>query len=375
MVKKLFIFILMFFFIPTISISATVVDNDTSNTWILDGPAVYADNPITSDQLFIKLDYSNVEYDGKFIYDATVGNLQTDRRDLFEAFQTFHFYLADNSKIYGSSNYFPPVDYYYILDFQYDGSPGPNDTNLLTIIVNQGTNPNNVQMLDFYEFYVPTVLPPVFFIHFDFAFGTFRFFWGNELFTMNIPLNDFNTFRAYNTQHPSYNMNLYAENWLVQPVQLFFGSTWQSEISNNPNTLFEYFNITQEFYNSYASLGLDNYLPQENNGGGVFNAFDRLFISIGLIDGTWNYDINGNYIGYTINDTSGMIFLYLIILFILFYLIRKVTTSSMPMIIVALLITSLFMFLGYLPLFVSIILIGFFIVSIISMNKGGMLVE
>jgi hypothetical protein len=365
----------MFFFIPTISISATLIDNDDTNTWINVGAAVYAEDPISADQLFITLDYGNVEWDGKGIYNNTVGNLQTDRRDLFEAFREFHFYLADPSEIYGSTNYFPSTPYYYILDFHYDGTPGPNDTHLLTIIINKGSNPNNVQMLDFYEFYVPTVLPPAFFIHFDFSFGTFRFFWGNELFTMNIPLDDFEDFRAYNNNNPSYNMHLYALNELQNEVPLFYGSDWQSEISNDPEKLFEYFNITQEFYNSYASLGLDNFFPQENNGGGVFNAFDRLFISIGLIDGTWNYDANGNYASYTINDTSGMIILYLIILLILFYLLRKISSSSFPMIIVGLLITSLFMFLGYLPLFVSITLIGFFIVSIISMNKGGMLGE
>jgi len=369
MLKKLFIFILMFVFIPTITVSAELEENDTANTWIKNGFTIYSDDAIASQQLFLSIDYGNVRYNGDPIYDASVGNLTTDINDLFTVFKEFHFYLANNSLPYGSTNYYDTVDdAYYVIDFDYTAG-------LLEMIIYHGSDPNNLVQRDYHTFTLPDVIPPVFFIHFDFENGTFRFLWGEELLTTNIPLYDFANFRTYDDNKAAYNMTMAAFDRTNQPTEFFNASDWQVKISSSPSLLFDYYAASQEFYNSYASIGLGNYTPTENNGAGVFDAFDRLFISIGLIDATWNYDINGNYIGYTVNDTAGMVILYVILLLIFMYLIRKINGSTMPMLIVAILLTSVFMFLGYMPLFVSIILIGFFIVTILSMNKGGMLVE
>ena len=369
MLKKLYIFMLMFLFIPSITVSAELVDDDTANTWIKNGFTIYSDNDIASSQLFLSIDYTNLYYDNKYVYDATVGQLTTDVNDLFEAFKEFHFYLANNNIAYGLTNYYDRVDdAYYVIDFDYTAG-------LLEMIIYHGSDPNNLTQRDYHTFTLPDVIPPVFFIHFDFEYGTFRFFWGEELLTENISLYDFENFYDYDDNKAAYNMTFAAYDRTNQPVQLFNGSDWEVKVSSSPTILFEYYNRSQEFYNSYAKLGLDNYTPTENNGAGVFDAFDRLFIGIGLIDATINYDMSGNYIGYTVHDTAGMVILYVILLLIFMYLIRKINGSTMPMLIVAILLTSVFMFLGYMPLFVSIILIGFFIVTILSMNKGGMLVE
>jgi len=358
MVKKLFIFILMFFFIPTISISAELYDQDDNNVWNKKGQTIYAGNAISSDSLFIRMDFASVRYNNEYIYDPRPGTLTTNLNSLFQVFKEFHFYLADNSRDIGSAAYFNTVDdSYYYIDF--DFNPFTNGGGLVTIITYYGTDRNDVDMIDFYEFSVPSdYLPSSFFIHLDFVSGTFRFFWGKELFTSNIYLTDFENFKQYDNDEAAYNMTMRAFDRDNATAPIFTSSQWFVDITSDPTALFQYYNLTEEYYNSIANIEVDNELPTANDAGGVFDAFDRF-----------------NYTGYTINDTSGMIILYLIILLILFYLIRKISSSSMPMIIVGLVITALFMSLGYLPLFVSIILIGFFIVSIISMNKGGMLVE
>lgn len=381
MVKKLYIFLLMFVFIPSITVSAEIIDNDDNNTWIKNGFTLYSENDIDSQQLFMTLDYANVYYDGKYIFDRASSSQETDIVDLFLLFDEFHFYLANNNQPYGSTNYYNTVnDSYYILDFNYDdGITGgnPDVVGLLTIIVNYGEQPNNVDLVESYEFYIPDAVPPAFAIHWDFEFGTFRFYWGQELLTSNISLPSFNNFLNYDASIPAYNMTIAGfTNFLTtEPIEFFNDSEWQVNISSSPTSLFQYYDFSQDYYNSYNANVLGNTEPSENNVGGVFDAFDRLFISIGLIDGTWNYDINGDYVSYTINDTSGMLILFIILLILLMYVIRKINGSTLPMMIVAILLTSVFMFLGYMSLFVSIILIGFFIVAILTMSGGGMLYE
>ncbi|MEX0595464.1 MAG: hypothetical protein WD512_03110, partial [Candidatus Paceibacterota bacterium] len=53
----------------------------------------------------------------------------------------------------------------------------------------------------------------------------------------------------------------------------------------------------------------------------------------------------------------------------------KLELNTLIALLVNILITGLFMFLGYLPLFAAIILIGFYIFAIIGISKGGLMNE
>jgi uncharacterized membrane protein (GlpM family) len=56
-------------------------------------------------------------------------------------------------------------------------------------------------------------------------------------------------------------------------------------------------------------------------------------------------------------------------------MVLKLELSSLIAIVLNILLTSFFLILGYLPLFAAILLIAFYIVAIISINKGGFLNE
>jgi hypothetical protein len=74
-------------------------------------------------------------------------------------------------------------------------------------------------------------------------------------------------------------------------------------------------------------------------------------------------------------NVPGVLLLYFISIFLINILAWQLSLTPLIAILINILITGLFMFLGFLPLFASIILIGFYIFAIITINKGGLLNE
>lgn len=91
--------------------------------------------------------------------------------------------------------------------------------------------------------------------------------------------------------------------------------------------------------------------------GGVNSSFDTILTNTGFF------------------NAPGMMLLYFIVILSIGILIWQLKFSSLVAIMLNILMTALFMILGYLPLFVSILLITFYIIAIIGINKGGLFSE
>jgi hypothetical protein len=104
-----------------------------------------------------------------------------------------------------------------------------------------------------------------------------------------------------------------------------------------------------------TSIIVDPTLP--DNLGGVNNPLDTILINTGFF------------------NAGGMMLIYFIIVMAIAIVVWKYQLSTMIAIIINILITGIFMFLGYMPLFASILLISFYIVAIIGINKGGLFSE
>jgi len=74
-------------------------------------------------------------------------------------------------------------------------------------------------------------------------------------------------------------------------------------------------------------------------------------------------------------NVPGVLLLYFVSIFLINILAWQLSLTPLIALLINILITGLFMFLGFLPLFASIILIGFYIFAIISINKGGLINE
>jgi hypothetical protein len=74
-------------------------------------------------------------------------------------------------------------------------------------------------------------------------------------------------------------------------------------------------------------------------------------------------------------NVPGVLLLYFVSIFLINILAWQLSLTPLIAILINILITGLFMFLGFLPLFASIIIIGFYIFAIISINKGGLINE
>jgi len=91
--------------------------------------------------------------------------------------------------------------------------------------------------------------------------------------------------------------------------------------------------------------------------GGVYTPLDTILNNTGFL------------------NTSGVMILYFISLSAILLFTYKFALGSMVSTIAAILITVLFMTLGYLPVFAALIMIVLIITIIITINKGGMLNE
>jgi len=91
--------------------------------------------------------------------------------------------------------------------------------------------------------------------------------------------------------------------------------------------------------------------------GGVNSSLDTILLNTGFL------------------NVPGVLILYFTSIFLINLLALRLSLTALVSILINILITGLFMFLGFLPLFASIILIGFYIFAIITINKGGLLNE
>lgn len=91
--------------------------------------------------------------------------------------------------------------------------------------------------------------------------------------------------------------------------------------------------------------------------GGVLNPLDTILFNTGFL------------------NNGGVMFLYFILVIGLSLLAFNLKLNSLISIISNILLTAIFLILGYLPLFTSVLLITFYIIALISINKGGFLNE
>jgi hypothetical protein len=91
--------------------------------------------------------------------------------------------------------------------------------------------------------------------------------------------------------------------------------------------------------------------------GGVLDPLDTILFNTGFL------------------NNGGVMFIYFILVVSLSFLAYTLKLSSLISIITNILLTAIFLILGYLPLFTSVLLITFYIIALISINKGGFLNE
>jgi hypothetical protein len=119
--------------------------------------------------------------------------------------------------------------------------------------------------------------------------------------------------------------------------------------------------ITQNnVYNLYAQFSRN--VPSDNpilpgSLGGVYAPLDTILFNTGFL------------------NNGGVLLLYFILAVSIAIMIFKLKLNSLIAIVSNILLTSIFLILGYLPLYTSVILIAFYIIAIISINKGGFLNE
>lgn len=129
---------------------------------------------------------------------------------------------------------------------------------------------------------------------------------------------------------------------------------------------------TREVFDFSETPNQDIYLYSGNNGtqvinpptptipgtyGGVYTPLDTILSNTGFL------------------NTSGVMILYFISLSAILLFTYRFSLGSMVSTIASIIITALFMILGYLPVFAALIMIVLIITIIITMNKGGMLNE
>jgi hypothetical protein len=76
--------------------------------------------------------------------------------------------------------------------------------------------------------------------------------------------------------------------------------------------------------------------------------------------------------GLGLNDDAGLILIYFILLALIIFVLLKVKAPTYTMIIATLLLTILFIYLGFIPLYASIIIMMILSLALILLNKGGL---
>lgn len=91
--------------------------------------------------------------------------------------------------------------------------------------------------------------------------------------------------------------------------------------------------------------------------GGINGSFDTILLNTGFL------------------NPGGLLLIYFMFVVGIAVMVLKLELSSLIAIVLNILLTSFFLILGYLPLYAAILLIVFYIIAIISINKGGFLNE
>jgi len=91
--------------------------------------------------------------------------------------------------------------------------------------------------------------------------------------------------------------------------------------------------------------------------GGVYAPLDTILFNTGFL------------------NNGGLLLLYFILAVSIAIMVFKFKLNSLIAIVSNILLTSIFLILGYLPIYTSVLLIAFYIIALISINKGGFLNE
>ena len=133
---------------------------------------------------------------------------------------------------------------------------------------------------------------------------------------------------------------------------------WNNPLTNEVEIFDETLVPNQDiilFSSSNSVIAPDPIVPDDL--GGINNSFDTILSNTGFL------------------NPGGLLLLYFILVVSIAIMALKFGLSSFISIILNVLLTALFLILGYLPLYAAILLITFYIIAIISINKGGFLNE
>lgn len=136
------------------------------------------------------------------------------------------------------------------------------------------------------------------------------------------------------------------------------GWRWNNPLTGQIEIFDQSFSPRQDvtLYNySVATIAPDPIVPDVL--GGINTSFDTILTNTGFL------------------NPGGLMLLYFSLVIAIAIMVVKFGLSSLIAIILNVLLTSIFLILGYLPLFTSILLISFYIIALISINKGGFLNE
>jgi len=191
-----------------------------------------------------------------------------------------------------------------------------------------------------------------------------------------VPTSQINDSIYYNFDDQIHEVYFY-DNFNLIKKQVYSVFVRDLELSLHPtdHAFWEWINPeteTREEFDFAQTPNQDIYLYSENHGaivinpprpsipgtyGGVYTPLDTILNNTGFL------------------NTSGVMILYFISLSAILLFTYKFALGSMVSTIAAILITVLFMTLGYLPVFAALIMIVLIITIIITINKGGMLNE
>lgn len=348
MLKKFlitFTFAITLFFSFGIDSNAALIDNDTSHTWeLLSGTGVRSTTTLQSDFLYFELNYELL--DDFYNYQTGVTNLV----GLFNTIRYIDLFLANSN-----GNPITSDDHYYSFELDFTAP-------FLELLIYFGTDFNNLSLVDYYSFDIgnltssTSIIYPSFMFYFDFVNETFRFNFGNLALQNSINLTYLNEYltHGHSSYHPTFAVRDITGQ--LRPA-VFNDSEHKLTISDQVTNNFSYYDNAREFNENYNVLteNIDpfpGYLPPT-----ATHPLDIILFNTGFY------------------NVPGFLILYFLVIMLLNLGLWRLGSPSIATLIANIGVTSFFMFFDYLPLYVSILMITFFIIILIAQNKGGLFNE
>lgn len=349
MLKKLIVFTLsvfIFSIVTNFNTFAIVEDIDSKNDWQVYGWGVRSSSEFVGDNITVFFDYQWSED-----YNRQTG--ETNFPSLFNKYKVLQFYLAnEDGEPYGS------YDHFYEFHFDFTSTSLDNTTGYLEILIYNGNNENDLELINYFDYEIETnKVYPSFEFYFNFTGGLFKVNWGDFNFINNIQLENLDnilTWHLNSAYHPSFRI-------LTGSLQVtnvpFNSSDFYVRFVDQVTYMIEH---RQEIVNwkvQVLNIRENGDFPSENIGGNTLTALDTILTNIGFF------------------NASGFMFIYFILLVAINGILIFMKLPMTPVIILNIIITALFMFLNYLPMYATIIMILFYIVALLAINKGGLINE